>query len=188
MDVSKILFVDDEPHVTAALKRALRHEPYEVFSVNSAKAGLEMLAQHDISVIVSDEQMPGMSGSEFLAVVRKKYPSTTRIILTGQGSLTAAIQAINEGEVYRYFTKPCDAVELKVTIRQAIQQKRLVQQTRKLLRRYQRQTAVMQELELSSPGIGQLNIDQEGAILVGDIETSLEELLSNIDHGEYSDN
>ena len=179
--MSKILFVDDEPHVTAALKRALRREPYEIISVNSAEAGLETLAQHDISVVVSDEQMPGMSGSEFLAVVRKKYPGTIRIILTGQASLEAAIQAINEGEVYRYFTKPCNALELKVTIRQAVQQKRLVQQTRKLLHRYQRQAAIIQELELSSPGIARLKTDQEGAILVEDIDTSLEELLMEMD-------
>jgi len=186
--MSKILFIDDEPHVTAALKRALRHEPYDILSANSAEAGLEALAQHDISVVVSDQQMPGMCGSEFLAVVRKKYPSTIRIILTGKASLEAAIQAINEGEVYRYFTKPCNAVELKVTICQAIQQKRLVQQTRKLLHRYQRQTAIMQELEISSPGIGQLNTDQEGAILVDDIETSLEELLSEMDQGVLGEN
>ena len=179
--MSKILFVDDEPHVTSSLKRALRHERYDILSANSAEAGIRALAQHDISVVVSDEQMPGMSGSEFLAVIRKKYPSTIRIILTGQASLKAAIQAINEGEVYRYLTKPCDAVELKVTIRQAIQQKKLIQQTRKLLHRYKEQAAIMQELELSSPGIGQLKTDQEGAILVGDIETSLEELLSKMD-------
>ncbi len=181
MNKSKILFVDDEPHVMSALKRALRREPYEIFSADSAAAGLKILALHDISVVVSDEQMPGMSGSEFLATVRQKYPSTIRIILTGQASLEAAIRAINDGGVYRYFTKPCDAVELKVTIRQAIQQKKLIQQTRRLLHRYQEQAAVIQELELSSPGIGQLKTDQEGAIIVEDVETSLEELLTEMD-------
>ena len=149
--------------------------------MNSAEAGLETLARHDISVVVSDEQMPGMSGSEFLAEVRKKYPSTIRMILTGRASLDAAIRAINEGEVYRFFTKPCNAVDLKVTIRQAIQQKRLVEQTRKLLHEYQKQTAIIEELESISPGITQLETDAEGAILVQDVEANLDELLREMD-------
>lgn len=181
MSNSKILFVDDESHVTSALQRALRREPYEIFSANSAAAGLETLAQHDISVVVSDEQMPGMSGSEFLAEVRRKYPNTIRMILTGQASIEAAIRAINEGEVYRFFTKPCNAVELKVTIRRAIQHKRLIEQTRKLLHEYQRQAAVIEELERNSTGITKLRTDDEGAILVDDIEANLEELLLEMD-------
>jgi len=181
MSKSKVLFVDDEPHVTSALQRALRREPYEIFSVHSARAGLEILARHDISVVVSDEQMPGMSGSEFLAEVRKKYPSIIRMILTGQASLEAAIRTINEGEVYRFFTKPCNAVDLRVTIRQAIQQKRLVEQTRKMLRKYQKQGAFIEELERTNPGIMKLNTDDEGAILVGDVEENLDELLRDMD-------
>ena len=181
MSKNNILFVDDEPHVTLALKRALWREPYKIFSANSAEAALGMLARHDMSVVVSDEQMPGMSGSEFLAEVRKNYPSTIRMILTGQASVDAAIRAINEGEVYRFFTKPCNAVDLKVTIRQAIHQKRLIQQTRKILHLYQKQAAIIQELEHSSPGIMQLNTDDEGTILVEDVEASLDELLTEMD-------
>ena len=173
----KILFVDDEPHVTSALRRALRGEPYEVLSANSPEEGLEILTQHDISVVVSDEQMPGMSGTEFLAVVRRKYPSTVRMILTGQASLEAAILAINEGEVHRFFTKPCNAVDLMVTIRQAIQLKRLAEQSRKLLHQYHVQAAIIEKLEEGSPGITQLKTDDEGAIFVDGIEANLEELL-----------
>jgi len=177
MSKYKILIVDDEPHVTEALKRALRREPYEVLSVNSASAGLKVLATNDISVVVSDEQMPNMSGSEFLAEVRRKYPDTIRMILTGQASIEAAISAINEGEVYRFFTKPCNAVDLKVTIRHAIQQKKLMHQMRLLLHKYQKQVAAIEELEDSNPEILQLKTDADGAILVETIEANLDELL-----------
>jgi len=181
MTKSRILFVDDEPHVTAALVRTLRHEPYEIFSATSAQEGLDLLAEHDINVIISDEQMPGMSGSEFLAEVRVRYPETIRMILTGQASLDAAIRAINEGGVYRFFTKPCNAIDLKVTIRQALHQKQLVRQSRKLLREYQKRNAILEDLERSSPGIAQLTTDEDGAILVDDVETGLEELLKEMD-------
>jgi len=173
----KILFVDDEPHVTSALVRAMRQEPCETFNVTSAKDGLEILAGEAINVVVSDEQMPGMSGSEFLTIVRQKYPDTIRIILTGQASLEATIRAINEAGVYRFFTKPCNAIDLLATIRQALKQKQLVRQTRKLLKNYQKQAAVIQEIGTATPGILDLKIDKEGAILVEDVEASLEDLL-----------
>jgi two-component system probable response regulator PhcQ len=104
----RVLFVDDEPHVTESLKRALRKEPYEVLSANSADEALEVLARQPVDVVISDEKMPGMQGSEFLAVVCKQYPETIRIIMTGHGSIEAAIRAINEGEIYRFLTKPCN--------------------------------------------------------------------------------
>ena len=181
MSKGKILIVDDEPHVTSALKRALRQEPYEIFSVISAYAGLETLARHEISVVVSDEQMPGMSGSEFLAEVSKKYPSTIRMILTGRASLDAAIRAINEGEVYRFFTKPCNVADLKVTILQALQQKRLAEQSRRLLREFKNQASIIQRLEDTTPGLTQLRTDEEGAILVDDDDADIAELLEAID-------
>ena len=83
----KVLFVDDEPNGTKALKRALRREPYDILSAGSADESLEMLERESVDVVVSDENMPGMTGSEFLAVVYEKYPDTIRIILTGHASL-----------------------------------------------------------------------------------------------------
>lgn len=186
MTKSRILFVDDEPHITAALVRSLRQEPYKIFTATSAHEGLELLAEHDIQVIVSDEQMPGMCGSEFLAEVRVRYPETIRMILTGQASLDATIRAINEGGVYRIFTKPCNAVDLKVTIRQALHQKQLVQQSRKLLGEYQKQNSILEELERSSPGIAELSTDEDGAIFVSDVETDLEELLKEMDRAAHA--
>lgn len=176
----KILFVDDEPNITAALKRAFRREPYEILSADSAKQALDILARDEIDVVVSDEKMPEMSGSEFLAVVRETYPQTIRMILTGEASLEAAICAINEGEVYRFFTKPCNEVDLKVTIRQALQQRDLASQSRRLLQQYQKQTSVLEELERENPGITSTNTDATGAHLIDSADEDIDTLLRQL--------
>ena len=111
--------VDDDPNITAAIARSLEPEPFEILCADSAKEGLDILSRTDIDVVVSDDQMPVMSGSVFLAKVRQKYPHTIRMILTGQASIESAIRAINEGQVYRFFTKPCNPADLAITIRTA---------------------------------------------------------------------
>jgi two-component system, probable response regulator PhcQ len=178
-----ILLVDDEPNVTDALKRALRREPYRILTATSGAAGLELLAKQRIDVVVSDEQMPGMSGSVFLSAVRKEYPHTIRMILSGQASLEAAVRAINEGEVYRFFLKPCNPVDLAVTVQQALAHKRLEEQSRRLLREYQRQASLLARIELESPGLMSLDTDDDGALLVdeADGEGDVRELLSQIE-------
>jgi len=84
---SVVLFVDDEPSFTDSLKRILRKEPYEILSAGSADEALMILDGQVVDVVVSDEKMPGMSGSEFLSIVSKRYPETIRIMLTGHASL-----------------------------------------------------------------------------------------------------
>ena len=116
----KVLFVDDQPNVIEGLKRVLRKEPYEILSASSAAEALDIMSQQPIDVVVSDEKMPGMSGSEFLFLVSQKYPDTVRMLLTGQASLDATIRAINQGEIYHCFTKPCNEADIATTIRQAL--------------------------------------------------------------------
>lgn len=170
MERARILFVDDEPNVTEALKRALHKEPYEIFTADSAIAALEILAANDIDIVVSDERMPGMPGSVFLGQVRQKYPETVRIILSGQANLEDVMRAINDGEIYRFCMKPINAADLAITIHQALQQKRLLEQSRRLLREYQK--------------ITRLDVDAEGAILIEedeDEDTDVESLLREIE-------
>ena len=121
-----VLVVDDEPDVRDMLTQALSREPYEVLCADSAEEALDIIAREPVDVVLSDEKMPGMSGTEFLAIVRRQYPDTIRMILTGHASLESAIHAINEGEIYRFFTKPCNMVDLMVTIRQALKHKDLI--------------------------------------------------------------
>jgi two-component system probable response regulator PhcQ len=130
----KVLFVDDEPNVIKALKRDFGREPYDIICADSADEALEALGRESVDVVVSDENMPGMTGSELLAVVHKKYPDTIRIILTGHESLEAALRAINEGQIHRLFTKPWDHADLLITIRQVLQEKDLIEESRRLLK------------------------------------------------------
>jgi DNA-binding NtrC family response regulator len=178
-----ILLVDDEPNVTDALKRALRREPYKILTATSGAAAQEILAGQHVDVVISDEQMPGMSGSVFLSAVRKQYPHTIRMILSGQASLEAAVRAINEGEVYRFFLKPCNPVDLSFTVQQALAHKRLEEQSRRLLREYQRQASTLARIEQQSPEILRLDTDDQGAVMVdeADAECDVNDLLNQIE-------
>jgi two-component system probable response regulator PhcQ len=178
-----ILLVDDEPNVTDALKRALRREPYEILTAVSGAAAQELLERHHVDVVVSDEQMPGMSGSVFLSRVRKQFPHTIRMILSGQASLEAAVRAINEGEVYRFFLKPCNPTDLIMTVQQALAHKRLEDQSRRLLRKYQRQASMLARLEHDNSGLLHLDTDEQGALVMdeSDAECDVTELLAQME-------
>src|ERR1700730_1590436 len=181
--IATILFVDDEPNVTDALKRALRREPYEFLIATSAAAAQDLLERQHGDVVVSEEQMPGLSGSVFLSMVRKQFPHTIRMILSGQASLEAAVRAINEGEVYRFFLKPCNPTDLAFTVQQALAHKRLEEQSRRLLREYQKQASTLARLEHHSPEIMTLDTDDQGAVVVdeSDAECDVNELLAQME-------
>jgi two-component system, probable response regulator PhcQ len=178
-----ILLVDDEPHVTEALKRALRREPYEILTAISGAEAQQILGSRHVDVVISDEQMPGMSGSEFLSIVRQRFPRTIRMILSGQASLEAAVRAINEGEVYRFFLKPCNPTDLTVTIRHALEHNRLQEQSRRLLREYQRQAALLARLESKDSELLHVDMDEQGAVVVSeaDGEGDVNDLLTQIE-------
>ena len=164
MKKDKLLLVDDEPNLTSALVRSLDRTKFEIFTADSAQKGLMILAGNDIDVIVSDERMPGMTGSQFLAEVRKQWPNTIRMILSGQADLEAAVRAINEGEVYRFLLKPCHPKELEMTILQGLQHKKLVAQSRKLLQEHQKNMNLLETLEKDNPGITKVEMDDDGVI------------------------
>ena len=164
MEKSKLLLVDDEPNLTSALVRSLDRKQFEIFTADSAQQGLMILAGNEIDVVVSDERMPGMTGSQFLAEVRKKWPNTIRMILSGQADLEAAVRAINEGEVYRFLLKPCPPQELQMTILQGLQHKKLVAQSRKLLMEHQKNMNLLEALEKDNPGITKVEMDDDGVI------------------------
>ena len=164
----KILLVDDVPAIRDMLAEAFTKDGFEVYTAGSAEEALNLLAGHPVDVIISDEKMPGMSGSQFLAVVRKRYPDTVRMILTGQATLESAIRAINEGEIYRFFTKPCNIVDLRVSIRQALEQKKLVEENRRLSKIVKSQAASLNVLEAQCPGITEVKRDAGGAIIIED--------------------
>ena len=129
VDVSTcvVLLVDDEPNVLHGLTRALRQQRYRINTARSAEEAMDILKAHRVDLIVSDENMPGTCGTSFLSWVADHFPEVTRIILTGQPTVSSALRAINEGGVYRYFTKPCDIIELALAIRHGLEEKGLRQ-------------------------------------------------------------
>jgi EAL domain-containing protein (putative c-di-GMP-specific phosphodiesterase class I) len=117
---ARVLLVDDEPNVTLGIKSALRKEPFDFVCAESGEQALEMLSKDPFDVIVSDERMPGMAGSQLLAIVRERHPDIARIILSGQATLEAALHAINSAQIYRFLLKPCPPKELEFAIREAL--------------------------------------------------------------------
>ncbi|MBI2381325.1 MAG: EAL domain-containing protein [Gammaproteobacteria bacterium] len=116
-----LLLVDDEPDVLRALKRMLRGEPYRVLTAASAEEGLETLARYPIQVIVSDQRMPGMSGTDFLGKVRELYPGTVRMVLSGYADIKSVRDAINRGAIYRFIDKPWQDDEFLRHLRDAFE-------------------------------------------------------------------
>ena len=117
----KILIVDDEPDNLDLLYRTF-HRDYKVLRAESGPAALEILAkQGEVAVIISDQRMPKMSGTEFLSLTAAKYPDVIRIILTGYTDVEDLVEAINAGQVFKYVTKPWDAQELINLVSQAVE-------------------------------------------------------------------
>jgi two-component system probable response regulator PhcQ len=140
-----VLLVDDEPIVLVVLKRVLRDEPYEILTAGNAEEAAYVLGGAPVDLIVCDEEMPGMLGSEFLANVARDYPDTVRIMLTGHPTLPAALRAINEGRIYQFFTKPCNEIDLAIAMRHALVQKDLMVKSRELLEVTKRQFVLIDE-------------------------------------------
>ncbi|MFZ4441496.1 MAG: response regulator, partial [Syntrophales bacterium] len=133
-----ILLVDDEPHVLSALTRSLRNTGYEVLTAAGGIQALEIMGTTKIKVIVSDEQMIGMQGSELLAAVQKRFPHTLRILLTGKATLETAMQAVNNGGIYRFLTKPWDDALLRFALSAAIEKFNSEAERRRLQEELQR--------------------------------------------------
>jgi diguanylate cyclase (GGDEF)-like protein/PAS domain S-box-containing protein len=114
-----LLLVDDEENILRALKRTLRQDGYQIHTASSAREGLDVLARIPIGVIVSDERMPEMNGTEFLGRVKTLYPNTVRIMLSGYTDLKVVTAAVNEGAIYKFLTKPWEDASLREDVRQA---------------------------------------------------------------------
>jgi DNA-binding NtrC family response regulator len=176
----RVLLVDDEAPLLAALERALRREPLELLTARSAEEGLGLLGQTSVDAVVSDQWMPGMKGTEFLAEVNRLRPSTVRFMLTGQATLDVAVDAINKGAIHRFLVKPVDPADLVASLRQALLQKDLQDEARRLLHRAREQNAVLEAIEQKQPGITALRRDVTGAILLDDEPQDVDELLREI--------
>ncbi|MEA5619624.1 response regulator [Cronbergia sp. UHCC 0137] len=139
----KILVVDDEPDNLDLLYRTF-YRDYQVLRANSGPAALNLLAEEgDISVIISDQRMPMMSGTEFLSLTATQYPDIIRIILTGYTDVEDLVEAINAGKVFKYVTKPWEAEELKAVVRQALDTHNVLRARTRELTRTLRQESLL---------------------------------------------
>jgi two-component system probable response regulator PhcQ len=176
-----VLLVDDESHVLSGLTRLLHKESYEIMTAASAEEAAAILATRSVDLIVCDEQMPGISGTQFLASVAEEYPEVVRIVLTGHPSVPAVLRAINEGKVYHFFTKPCNEIDLAITIRRGLEQKDLRQKTRDLLEVTKRQSALIEEARVLRRLQDAPRPLREKAIAKGEGPAPPKELLQEID-------
>ena len=129
----RILFVDDEPNILHAFERQL-HSRFEVELAVGAEQALHVIENGaEFAVVLSDLRMPGMNGIQFLSRVRQIAPDTVRMILTGNADLAAAIEAVNEGKIYQFLTKPCPGELLVRALDAALEQYRLITAERVLL-------------------------------------------------------
>jgi response regulator RpfG family c-di-GMP phosphodiesterase len=120
MDGKTVLCVDDEVNVLNSLKRLLRKESYKLLLASSGKEGLSLLEKEPVHLVISDQRMPEMTGTEFLQIVKQRYPEAVRIILTGYSEANTIIESINKGEIYRYLMKPWDDEELRNMIQECL--------------------------------------------------------------------
>ena len=127
-----VLVIDDEPEITASVA-ALLEPDYRVITARSADEGLALLRDNSVAVILTDQRMPGGTGSELLARSLDIAPEASRILFTGYSDITAVIDAVNEGQVYRYVTKPWQPDELRAVLSDGLDRHRLVVENRRLI-------------------------------------------------------
>lgn len=127
-----VLFLDDEASILNSLKRLFMGESFGIFTTTNPQEALKVIGSEKIKVVLSDHRMPEMKGTDFLKKVKEFYPHTVRILFTGYAEFSAAEDAINVGEVFRFLSKPWDTNELKMTVHQAIKQFDLIKQNKEL--------------------------------------------------------
>jgi diguanylate cyclase (GGDEF)-like protein len=139
-----VLVVDDEPLILCSLQRLLRRE-FDVLGAQSGSEGLELLGTHDVHIIISDQRMPGMTGTEFLAHIHGEHPDAIPLLLTGYADIESVITAINTGRVYRYLVKPWNPDELVAAVREAGEKYALIDQNRRLTQELIAANAVLEQ-------------------------------------------
>lgn len=180
-----VIFVDDEPILLKSLNRIVRNEPYDKQFAATGLQAIEIMEQTRVHVIVSDLKMPEMDGLALLKKVRRDYPDTVRIILSGQTDIGLALEAIHAGNVYRYITKPFDERDLLQTIRQALDtwqikeekrqlQSRLAEQNKQLERRVKERTEQLLAIER------QAELGRYAAQIVHNLKNPLQAVVGHI--------
>ena len=141
-----LLLVDDEENIRNALKRLLRRSSYRVLTADSGTEGLRLMAEQPVDVVLSDQRMPGMTGVDFLRRAKQIHPHSVRIVLSGYTELQSVTDAINEGAIYKFLTKPWDDALLLANIDEAFRRKEMGDENRRLEEEVKRTNAELSQV------------------------------------------
>lgn len=141
-----LLFVDDEPAILSALRRALRKEDFDIRTAQTAEAAFEVLASEPVALVVADLHMPGIGGIELLGSVAEQYPDAGRILMSGNADLPSLVEAVNRGQLTYYFEKPWSDDSLRLALRELVENIGLQKKNRELIEtvRQQNETLIRQ--------------------------------------------
>ncbi|TWU60255.1 Hydrogenase transcriptional regulatory protein hupR1 [Rubripirellula tenax] len=118
-----ILIVDDDVNLLSGLRRTLHSQPYDLFTANSAEIAIDMFRRKAFDLVVVDQKMSGLTGSELITWIAKEFPETVRLMLTGHADVNMMMDAINKGKVFRFLTKPCHSVDIALAILEGLESK-----------------------------------------------------------------
>jgi two-component system, probable response regulator PhcQ len=176
-----VLLVDDDWEILELFRHMLRREAFEVETARTALDAFNVLASRPVAVVIADERMPGMSGTEFLTRIQIEYPDVIRMMVTGQASVEVAMRAINEGQVFRFLTKPVRSAALISTLREAIAAWDLRREQPAAGSDTSRRASEIAALESEWQGLMHVKRDPSGAIVVDDPDADLAEVLREME-------
>jgi DNA-binding NtrC family response regulator len=163
-----VLCVDDDPDMLAAVVRTIKTAGYHVLAADSPSQALSILGSQSVAVLVSDFEMPEMTGVELSVRARDLQPETVRMMLTGKNTIDTAVAGINVGEVFRFLSKPFQPDVLKREVAAAVEHHREVAEVASERLTVVRRRRVLEALEVEYPGITAVPRDDEGAYLLDD--------------------
>ncbi|HZX30767.1 MAG TPA: response regulator [Rhodocyclaceae bacterium] len=164
-----LLLVDDEENILSALKRLLRRDGYRILTAGSGQQGLAILDSDKVDVIISDQRMPHMTGIEFLRQAKERCPDSIRMVLSGYTDLETVTSAINQGDIYRFLTKPWEDDDLRANIEEAFLRKAIIDENVRLHRDVTQTNA---ELAIANARLEQLLREKQQRIRID--ETTLQ--------------
>jgi signal transduction histidine kinase len=139
-----LLVIDDEIEITKTLSRQFRRK-FKVHTATNGKDALAIMEQEPVQVVLSDQRMPGMTGVDFFSKIKQKYPDTIKLILTGYSDIEAVVGAINQGQVFRYLTKPWNPLELDIAINEAFEKHDLIIKNKHLMKALKQANVTLEE-------------------------------------------
>ncbi len=173
-----LLLVDDEDNILSALRRLLRRDGYEILTARNGEEALRRLAEHPVDVILSDQRMPGMTGVELLHRAAALYPDTVRMTLSGFTDLQSIIDAVNEGAIYKFLTKPWDDDRLRAHVAEAFRRKGMADENRRLSTEVETTNALM--AHVNSQLSAALDRQREQALLLQASVGGVREILNSL--------